>query len=332
MSTSPPKVFISHSSLDKDRFVRDVAERLTQDGVDVWFDEWSLNPGDSLIKKIFDEGLAQTDVVIAVLSDHSADSAWVSQELDVATIAMINRVCRVIPVLIDQVTVPVAFSALVYQPIPNTEGYDAEYRRLLSSIYNVSAKPELGEPPAYVISAPDESDLPAQAAALLDVLGEQCFSLDQRQLTDSAALSGSIAELELSNEDVVREFARLKKLGFVQSVSVQPAGHIEHVSLDHTGVLEAYRLAGNGLAGTTKAVIAAIVNGQLRDVGAIAAEAELPGPVVDAVCDRLEEQQMLKMSRAMGRRYFSYRLSNVSPLVGELLEGSTGVDEANPLT
>ena len=43
--------FLSHSSKDK-AVVRPLAERLRQDGLKVWFDEWVLKPGDSIPAKI----------------------------------------------------------------------------------------------------------------------------------------------------------------------------------------------------------------------------------------------------------------------------------------
>ena len=39
--------FLSHSAKDKP-VVRDVAERLKKDGLRVWFDEWEIQPGDSI--------------------------------------------------------------------------------------------------------------------------------------------------------------------------------------------------------------------------------------------------------------------------------------------
>ena len=44
-------VFLSHSAKDK-AVVRPLAERLRQDGLKVWFDEWALKPGDSIPAKI----------------------------------------------------------------------------------------------------------------------------------------------------------------------------------------------------------------------------------------------------------------------------------------
>lgn len=46
-----PKVFISHATPDKDRFVLEFATRLRSNGVDAWVDQWEMNPGDSLLDK-----------------------------------------------------------------------------------------------------------------------------------------------------------------------------------------------------------------------------------------------------------------------------------------
>jgi hypothetical protein len=50
-----PKIYLAHASEDKDR-VRPVAEYLMANGVDVWFDEWEIEAGDSLRQKM-EEGL-----------------------------------------------------------------------------------------------------------------------------------------------------------------------------------------------------------------------------------------------------------------------------------
>ena len=55
--TTAPKIFLSHASEDKDRFVLGFARQLRENGVDVWLDQWGMRPGDSLADKIFEEGL-----------------------------------------------------------------------------------------------------------------------------------------------------------------------------------------------------------------------------------------------------------------------------------
>src|SRR6185437_15157543 len=64
MAKGAPRVFLSHASEDKERFVIRFAERLVERGVDVWLDKWEILPGDSLVDKIFEEGLAKASAVI----------------------------------------------------------------------------------------------------------------------------------------------------------------------------------------------------------------------------------------------------------------------------
>ena len=54
-----PKVFISHASEDKERFVMNFASKLRANGVDAWLDKWEMLPGDSLVDKIFEEGIKE---------------------------------------------------------------------------------------------------------------------------------------------------------------------------------------------------------------------------------------------------------------------------------
>ena len=59
-------VFLSHSDKDKE-VVREVATRLRQDGLRVWFDEWVLKPGDSIPANV-NEGLERSRVLVLCMS------------------------------------------------------------------------------------------------------------------------------------------------------------------------------------------------------------------------------------------------------------------------
>ena len=129
-----PRVFISHNTADKERFVNGLAERLRDAGVEVWYDKWELLPGDSLVDLIFNEGLGHSDVVIAVLSSNSIESNWVRKELNVATIKTIWGQCKIIPVVLDGVPVPESLIDTLYQQIPDTDSYDEEFGLILAGI------------------------------------------------------------------------------------------------------------------------------------------------------------------------------------------------------
>lgn len=79
-----PDAFISHSSHDKNRFVRPLVECLTEHGVGVWYDEYSLRPGDSLSASI-DRGLVAARFGIVIISpafiETALQSGWTHYEL-----------------------------------------------------------------------------------------------------------------------------------------------------------------------------------------------------------------------------------------------------------
>ena len=74
-------VFICHASEDKDEFVRPLAERLKENHIGVWYDEFSLKVGDSLRRSI-DIGLTKSRYGIVVLSKNFFSKQWPQWELD----------------------------------------------------------------------------------------------------------------------------------------------------------------------------------------------------------------------------------------------------------
>lgn len=145
----PPKVFLSHASEDKSRFVEKFALRLRENGVDAWFDKWEMLPGDSLVDKIFEEGLKDASAIIIILSTNSISKPWVKEELNSSIIARIQKGTRIIPVIIDNCNVPESLKSTLWESIKDLNNYDDNFDKILSSIYGKSIKPELGKPPAY---------------------------------------------------------------------------------------------------------------------------------------------------------------------------------------
>lgn len=74
-------VFISHASEDKESIVRPLANALINNGLLVWFDEFTLTLGDNLRRKI-DRGLAASRFGIVVLSPDFFQKEWPQRELD----------------------------------------------------------------------------------------------------------------------------------------------------------------------------------------------------------------------------------------------------------
>lgn len=74
-------VFICHASEDKESFVRELAEKLTSEGLRVWYDKFTLTLGDSLRRKI-EYGLSRSRYGVVVLSKNFFEKEWPQRELD----------------------------------------------------------------------------------------------------------------------------------------------------------------------------------------------------------------------------------------------------------
>jgi len=139
--------FLSYAHEDKD-FAKRIAIELRKDGIDVKIALWDLKPGDSLIQKIFVEGLSNCDIFLILLSSASVRSKWVREELDLAMIKKIEGETRIIPLIKENCEIPPPLRALLW--IDLSTDFDAGIRKVVKSIYDVSEKPPLGKIPEYI--------------------------------------------------------------------------------------------------------------------------------------------------------------------------------------
>jgi hypothetical protein len=73
-------LFISHAFEDKESFVAPLATLLSDLGVKVWYDEFTLTVGDSL-SRLIDKGLATSKFGLVVLSHSFISKPWPEYEL-----------------------------------------------------------------------------------------------------------------------------------------------------------------------------------------------------------------------------------------------------------
>jgi hypothetical protein len=126
-------IFLSHNSKDKP-WVRKLAERLTNEGINVWLDEAELKIGDSLIEKI-SQGINEMEYVAAIISKNSIQSNWVQKEISLAMTKEIKgRKVTVLPLLIDKCEIPESLTDKLYADFTDIQNYEAEYHKLLRSI------------------------------------------------------------------------------------------------------------------------------------------------------------------------------------------------------
>ncbi len=94
-------VFISYSHHDR-KFVERLAKRLKKLEFDVWWDQWEIKVGDSIIQKVAD-GIKNSAFLVVVLSRNSVKSSWVQKELNTALGQQLaEKSITVLPILIDK--------------------------------------------------------------------------------------------------------------------------------------------------------------------------------------------------------------------------------------
>lgn len=162
------KVFVSYAGEDKERFVLGFSKKLRERAVDAWVAEWEIAAGDSVVRRIFDEGLGRADAVIIVLSRYSVDKPWVRAELDVAKVREIEESTRLIPILIEECEVPMPLRATRWETIKDLSSYDTVLERVVMAINGMHDRPPLGNPPTYTTTqfAPI-ANLPQSASLIL---------------------------------------------------------------------------------------------------------------------------------------------------------------------
>src|SRR5271170_1737581 len=131
----PPRPFISHAHADKERFVLDFARRLRGKGIDAWVDTWEMLPGDSLVDKIFNEGLKSCTAFIVVLSKNSIESKWVHEELNSAIIKRIEENTKLIPIRLDGCEIPTALKDTIRIEVSDISSYERELEQVVNTIY-----------------------------------------------------------------------------------------------------------------------------------------------------------------------------------------------------
>lgn len=90
-------IFISHASEDKNEVVRELAKLLTSFKLKVWYDEFSLNLGDSLVSSI-DKGLNNSRYGLVIISKNFLNKKWTDYEYKSLITKEINDVECLLPI------------------------------------------------------------------------------------------------------------------------------------------------------------------------------------------------------------------------------------------
>jgi hypothetical protein len=137
-------LFICHASEDKEKIARPLAVALAKNGLQVWYDEFSLRIGDSLRRSI-DKGLRDSQYGIVILSASFFKKEWPQKELDGLFALEKSAEKRIIPIWHDISSEQVnAFSPLLADKLglSSSKGIVFLVSRIIEDLFPERIKPE----------------------------------------------------------------------------------------------------------------------------------------------------------------------------------------------
>lgn len=311
-----PKVFVSHASEDKERFVIPFATALRAKGIDAWVDRWEMLPGDSLVDKIFEEGLKEAEAVVIVLSAASVQKPWIRDELNTAVVSRIDRGTKLIPIVLDQCEVPAALKSLVWENVPDTSNFSNCLARVVDAVFNHTSKPPIGSAPSYVTSAPlptvpglSSADMMVLKALYDFFIVSKGSNLAPNVLVDQMAGAGIDASMVSETLEV------LDHQGYVEVLRhLGPGPYNARISaLGVSAILGEPRESE-----LMKAVGLSIVNSRREQSSDIAVEIGENEALVNHCVDRLEGRGLIKAARSIDGAVY---IHTVSPMLRRSLNG-----------
>ncbi|WP_306216123.1 toll/interleukin-1 receptor domain-containing protein [Actinoplanes sp. RD1] len=125
------EVFVSYRSADAAK-ARTLSQALRAAGHGVWFDEWRINLGDSVVERI-SAGLTGTAYLVLCYSSSGIDSPWMSREWMSSLARQLDgRSIKLLPVRLTGDAVPAILADLKYADL--VADWDDGVRRLLAAI------------------------------------------------------------------------------------------------------------------------------------------------------------------------------------------------------
>ena len=313
-----PQVFISHASEDKGRFVEEFATQLRSKGVDAWFDRWEMQAGDSLVKRIFECGIAAAQAFVVVLSHASVSKPWVREELDAAVVRRINSggVVRLIPVVLDaDVDIPAAVQHLLWLSVDEL-AIGGVVDEVVRVVYGGSRRPALGPPPAFSSTQ--------STAFATDTVDDLVFRL----VVEEWKKHGLSTVLMSNGIQAAAEAAGVSSEAFVESVEALVAENLLDATPmagrkrwrinplpDHVW-LRAEEQARLDLLEVRRRVLSLIINDGVRRLDP--AEIGLHEFTVRAIARQLESEGLISVSQMANRTFL---IGNVSALARRALRG-----------
>lgn len=161
MNSEHPKVFISYSWEEEahKEWVKSLADRLLSDGIEATVDQYDLTLGDRL-PHFMEQSISNSDYVLIICSPtykSKSDSrkGGVGYEGHIISAELLTQgnERKFIPVIrkgTETNSIPTFLSGKLGIDLSNTIHYENSYKDLLTTLYGVKRKPQIGTRPPYI--------------------------------------------------------------------------------------------------------------------------------------------------------------------------------------
>lgn len=304
-----PKVFISHASEDKERFVLNFAKKLRDNGVDAWLDKWEMLPGDSLVDKIFENGIKEATAFIVVISSNSYSKPWVKEELNAAFVKRVEGKVKLIPIVIDDCEVPECLKSTLYSRINPDANYDDQFNGIVLSVLGQTEKPPIGEIPAYMkakgleIPGLDKIDNKILYSLCEFAMNGDGVHIDQPQLKEIYKL------LTISIEDFEDSLNILANKNYVETRAALGAG-IFMVTISNQTIEKYLKSTVGDLSEIFKKISLCVLNEGITKNVFISDRTNLSINLVNFALDQLNRKKLITARKFLGGHY---EVLSVSP-------------------
>lgn len=310
-----PKVFISHASEDKDRFVTEFATKLRKKGVDAWVDTWEILLGDNLVDKIH-EGLKGAGTVIIILSKNSINKPWVCHELNTSIVKRINNdKIKIMPIVLDDCDVPDPLISTAWVKIDNLTSYEESFTKIFNAIFGTADKPALGTVPASVSNLYNEIGGLTKTDNL--VLKTICDYIVQQNWFLSAGQKQIFREankLGFSDSEIEDSIGVLKYCNYLDIEEVSDDCLITVTVSGFENYAQAYI---DDYETIVQKTVSAIVNDKIEGVNDVSSKIKLPTVIIYHIFNLLSAQGHIELIEYCGD--MDIWVGNINPSLERLL-------------
>jgi len=275
-----------------------------------------MQPGDSLVDKMFEEGIKNADAFIIVLSCISVTKKWVKEELNASAVKRINSGSKIIPVIIENCEIPEVLKSTVWTKINNLQVDDQLIQLVVSSILGINQKPELGELPQYAKKVIDVlPGLNIADSIVFKLICDEAMKSQDFWMTPDNLIEG-IKKFDINEDQLFQSLEILESEYFIKGTKNE-AGYIMFFEITTFGFDKYVRKFISEYDEKTTTIIALIVNKNIYSGEKLAEDSQIEIVLVNHILNMLESNGYLKL---ISTESGSLIIAEVSPKLKRILD------------